>query len=113
MPDSAQIDTLIFATVLGGQAGRLLPLLREQGYAFTEISSIASLVEEPVTSLLIGISRDRLDSLLELVRQCCSSRVRFVPARLDSTFQGQPLMIEAMQGGATLFAFEVEQFIQI
>lgn len=108
-----EIDTLIFVTVLGGQVANLTQALREGNFGFTEVDSRLSFVEQPVTSLLIGIPRGRLDDLLALVRLHCPARLQYIPARLDSAFNLQPLMVEALLGGSTLFAFEVEQFIQL
>lgn len=114
MSQSLAIDTLIIASVLGGHAANLSQALRERGFGFTEVESRMSLVQEPVTALLIGIHRSDLNDLLDLVRQYCPSHLHYIPARLDiATFQGQPLMIEALQGGATVFAVEVEQFFQL
>ena len=114
MSENDEINTLLVATVLGGQAGLLTQIMREKGFRFTEVDSRLGFVQEPVTSLLVGLNRSELDNLLKLVRQYCPARLEYIPARLDaSALQGQPLMIEALLGGATLFVFEVEQFIQL
>ena len=114
MTGNEGINTLVIASVLGGQASNLAHLLREGGFSFTEVDSRMSLMQEPVTAMLIGINHSRLDGLIQMVRQCCPEHLEYIPARMDiATFQGQPLMIEALQGGATLFAVEVEQFIQL
>ena len=114
MADDQEINTLLVATVLGGQAGLLTQVMREKGFRFTEVDSRLGFVQEPVMSLLIGFNRSQLEDLLKLVRQYCPARLQYIPARLDaSALQGQPLMIEALLGGATLFVFEVEQFVQL
>ncbi len=114
MTGSDEINTLVVATILGGQAGLLAQILREKSYRFTEVDSRMGFIQEPVTSLFIGLNNSQLNDLLALVRQYCPSRLQYIPARLDaSALQGQPLMIEALLGGATLFAFDVEQFIQL
>ena len=108
------IDTLVIATVLGGQAALLVEALRRESFRFTEVDSRGGFLQEPVTTLLIGLDRERIEKLLELARHYCKARLQYIPARLDaSAMQGQPLMIEALTGGATLIAFEVEQFIQL
>ncbi len=107
-----KVNTLVVATVLGGQILNLTQALRAAGFGFTEVASQVHLVEQSVTSLLIGLDRDRLDELMTLLRDCCTERLQYVPARLDSAFNTQPLMVEALLGGATIFVFDVEQFIQ-
>lgn len=114
MPESETIDLLVVATILGGQAGPLTQVLRENGFRFTEVDSQGGFIQEPVTSFLIGLDHHRLDHLLAIVRENCPSRLQYIPARLDaSALQGQPLMIEALMGGATLFAVEIERFLQL
>lgn len=108
-----KVNTLIVVTVLGGQVLSLTQELRAKGFGFTEIASQVHLVEQSVTSLLIGINRDRLEELMVLLRGCCPERLQYVPARLDSAFNTQPLMVEALLGGATIFVFDVDQFIQL
>lgn len=114
MAEIDTIDLLVVATVMGGQAGVLTHALRQGGFRFTEVDSQGGFIQEPVTSLLIGLSKHQLDQLLAIVRETCSSHLQYIPARLDaSALQGQPLMIEALMGGATLFAIDVERFLQL
>lgn len=114
MAGTDAIDLLVVGTVMGGQAGVLTHALRESGFRFTEVDSQGGFIQEPVTSLLIGLSRHQLEELLAIIRETCPSHLQYIPARLDaSALQGQPLMIEALMGGATLFAIEVERFLQL
>lgn len=108
-----EINLLVVATVIGGQAGTLTQLLNEHGFAVTVIDSQVSLVEQTVSTLLIGTQQERLDELMKLVRECCPSHIQYVPARLEPAFNIPPLMVEALQGGASIFAFKVEQFVQL
>lgn len=106
------INLLVIATVIGGQASTLTERLTAHGFVVTEINSQVSLVEQTVSSLLIGTQRERLDELMELIRHCCPEHIQYVPARLEPAFNAPPLMMEALQGGATIFAIEVERTIQ-
>ena len=114
MSDTETIDLLVVATIMGGQAGPLIQVLRENGFRFTEVDSQGGFIQEPVTSFFIGLNHQQLGGLLEIIRKNCPSRLQYIPARLDaSALQGQPLMIEALMGGATLFAIEIERFLQL
>ena len=75
--------------------------------------SQASLVEQPVTTLLIGTNQARQAELVQLVRECCPQHVQYVPARAEPAFNMPPLMVEALAGGAILYLFEVDQFLQV
>ena len=50
---------------------------------------------------------------MQLVRACCSKRRTYILARNEQPLiHGQPLMIEAEIGGATISVLEVEHFEQ-
>lgn len=108
------INILIFAIIMGGQAGPFGQALREADFRFTEINTRGGIIQEPTTSLLVGMNNERLEEFLTLARKYCQARLSYIPARLDaSSLQGQPLMIEALVGGAVLIGIEVERFIQL
>ena len=109
----AKINLLAVATVAGGQAGTLTHLLTAHGFTVTELASQASLVEQPVTTLLIGTNQARQAELVQLVRECCPQHVQFVPVRAEPAFNMPPLMVEALAGGAILYLFDVDQFLQV
>ena len=108
-----EINLLVVVTVVGGQASALTQMLTTHGFTVTEICSQVSLVEQSVSSLLVGTNRARLDELMALVQECCPSHIQYVPARIEPAFTTPPLMVEALQGGATVFAIEVDQFLQL
>lgn len=108
------VDLLIIAIIMGGQAGPFTQIIRDEDFRFTEINTRGGIIQEPTTSLLVGMNSARKDEFLEMARKHCKAHLQYIPARLDaSALQGQPLMIEAMVGGAVLFAVEVERFIQL
>jgi uncharacterized protein YaaQ len=108
-----EINELVIVVVAGSQASGLTHRLREGGYYFTQMDSWGSLLEEPTVCLLIGLNADHLQSLLGLIRECCQVHRQFIPARLDaSMLQTQPVMIEAEVGGAAVYTFAIERFVQ-
>jgi uncharacterized protein YaaQ len=108
-----KINLLAVATVAGGQAGTLTHLLTAHGFTFTELASQASLVDQPLTTLLIGTNAARQAELLKLVGECCPQHVQYVPVRAEPAFNMPPLMVEALAGGVVLYLFEVDQFLQV
>lgn len=108
------VNLLVFAIIMGGQAGQFAQVLRDEEFRFTEISSRGGIIQEPTTSLLIGMNNQRLEQFLALARQYCKAHLQYIPARLDaSALQGQPLMIEALIGGSVLIAVELDRFEQL
>ncbi|MCU0484643.1 MAG: cyclic-di-AMP receptor, partial [Anaerolineales bacterium] len=93
-----KIDALVVAVIAGGQAGTLTTLLTDHGFTVTELASQASLVEQPMTTLLIGTCQARQAELVQLVRECCPQHVQYVPVRVEPAFSMPPLMVEALAG---------------
>jgi uncharacterized protein YaaQ len=107
-------DQLAIVTVSAAQAGPLTDALTGEGYCVTQVDSHGSVLSEPKVSLFIGLSRERLPRLLEMLRKCCPSRRRLMPAHADTPLvEVQPMMIEIEVGGATVYVLDVERFEQL
>jgi uncharacterized protein YaaQ len=113
-PISDQVNQLVFATVAGSQVGKLLDRVTKDGFFVTEIDSQRGILHESTASLLIGLDASRLPRLMEHIHECCQTRRQYIPAHVEAAiFEAQPVMIEAEVGGATVFVFAVEQFVQL
>jgi uncharacterized protein YaaQ len=105
------VNQLVIATVAGAQANTLTERLTQEGFYATQIDSSGGILYEATVSLLIGLDRARLPRLLENLRECCSTRRRFIPAHVEAPLlEIQPVMIEAEVGGATVYVLDVERF---
>ena len=108
------VNQLIIANVAGAQANTLTERLTHDGFYVTQVDSSGGILYEATTTLLIGLDRQHLPQLLEHVRECCSTRRRFIPAHVEAPLlEVQPVMIEAEVGGATVYALNVERFEQL
>jgi len=108
-----EIDLLVIVIVASEQISELTQELIKGKFYFTRIDSSGGILDRATISLLVGINRIRLDPLMGIIQTCCHTRVKFIPARVEAPLmQGQPLMIEAEVGGATVYAVEVERFEQ-
>ena len=109
-----EVNQLVIATVSGAQAGTLLERLKRDGFYFTQMDSSGGILREATLSLLIGLNQARLTHLLQHIRECCSTRRRFIPAHVEAPLlEIQPMMIEAEVGGATVYVLDVERFEQV
>ncbi|MFZ6027066.1 MAG: cyclic-di-AMP receptor [Chloroflexota bacterium] len=106
---------LLFVIIVNGlQAEKLMKALREQAFYFTVIDSSGGFLQEPTMCLLIGLSKDRRDELVALVKEHCHPFRQYIPTQMNvpADFTQVP-MIEALMGGAVMFSMNVERFIQI
>jgi uncharacterized protein YaaQ len=109
-----RVNQLVIATIAGGQAGDVIRTLVEEGFHVTRIDSTSGLLQEATVSLLIGLDRARLPHLLERIRNLCCPYTRYLPVHLEVTMaEVQPMMIETLVGGASVFVLNVERFEQV
>jgi len=113
MRENNGINLLTIVIVANEQINELTQELIKGNYYFTRINSSGGILERETVSLLVGINKSRFDPLLTIINKCCHTRMKYIPARMEAPLmQGQPLMIEAEVGGATVYAVEVERFEQ-
>jgi uncharacterized protein YaaQ len=114
MASGDAINQLAIATVSGAQAGALIDRLTRDGFTVTRVDSSGGILHEATVSLLIGLEQARLSHLLALIRECCRTRRRFIPAHVEAPLlEIQPMLIEAEVGGATVYVLDVERFEQL
>jgi len=108
------IDTLVIVNLAGEQTAELTRRLVENKFYFTRVESGGGFLGFATSTLLVGIEFSRYEALMKIIRVCCRRRRTYIPARAEGgIMQTQPLMIEAEVGGATVYALDVEQFLQI
>jgi uncharacterized protein YaaQ len=114
MTASGTIDQLAIIVASGFQPSRLQEALFQEGFSFTEMDSFGGIIQEPMVCLLVGLNRDHLSTLLEMVRKHCKPIQQYVPVRvgLPEGYTNIP-MIEVQIGGATVYLLNVERFEQI
>ena len=109
------VDMLVILHVTNEQIEELTANLNEAKFYFTRIASTGGFLNFPNNSLLIGISNERLDDLKSLIKNCCQRRTTHIAAHAHSEsypYHGQPVIVEAEVGGATLQTLNVEHFEQ-
>ncbi len=104
---------LVVAVVQNDDAGALSDALRENNYASTVISTTGGFLREGNSTILVGVDGVRVDALLKLIRENCTTRTQYVnpvPPVMEpgELYLAQP--VEVQVGGATVFVLDVERF---
>jgi uncharacterized protein YaaQ len=108
------VDQLMLITVSGEQTPELVQTLNGEGFYVTLVDSRGGLLDERLSTLLIGYSHGRQGQLLSRLREECRTRRRLIPAQLETPLaSAQTVMIEAETGGAAIFIFDLERFEQV
>jgi uncharacterized protein YaaQ len=104
---------LVFAIVHNDDAGKLTDALRDHSHQFTLISTTGGFLREGNATILIGVEPDKLEDVLRVIKENCTTRTQFVnpmPPVMEpgELYLAQP--IEVQVGGATVFVMDVERF---
>lgn len=106
---------LVVAIVQNQDSKRLADEFVEKGFRATKLSSTGGFLRAGNTTFLVGVEDRRVESVLALIKENCSTRSQTMmsPPSYDFTLESDltyPVDIEV--GGATLFVLPIEQFRQ-
>jgi uncharacterized protein YaaQ len=104
---------LVVAIVQGEDAGRTAQALNNAGLSVTKLASSGGFLQQGNATLLIGVDEDRVDQVLQLIRENCRERSRYltpIPPMVEPGEMFMPFPVEVQVGGATIFVLNVEQF---
>lgn len=104
---------LIFAIVHDEDSPRLMAELNNSGYRVTKLNSSGGFLRSGNTTLMIVVTDEQLEEVLDIVRKFSSSRQAAIntsvaPASMGGAFVPYP--VEVVVGGATVFVVNVEHF---
>jgi uncharacterized protein YaaQ len=106
---------LVIVVVQDTDSTKFLDALVENNFRSTRLSSSGGFLKSGNTTLMIGTDDDRVDELLEVIKNNCQNRKKFVSplspmgGNVDSYI---PYPVEVEVGGATVFVLPVEAFHQ-
>ncbi|KAB2489591.1 cyclic-di-AMP receptor [Priestia endophytica] len=106
---------LVIVVVQDADSTKFLDALVENNFRSTKLSSSGGFLKSGNTTLMIGTDDDRVDELLEVIKNNCQNRKKFVSplspmgGNVDSYI---PYPVEVEVGGATVFVLPVEAFHQ-
>jgi len=106
-------DRLAILTISGEHAKALFEKLTQEEFAFTVITNVQGILQEPEICLLVGFQSERLAILVGAIRNCCRPYRQYLPAQ--GFLQGgmtDSYMLEAVLGGARISVVRVERFEQ-
>jgi uncharacterized protein YaaQ len=103
---------LIISIVNKEDSDTLLKALTEAGHKATVIATTGGFLREGNATVFVGVEDDKVEKVLELVKENCHQRTRYlspiVPVTEPSEFYiPQPVELEV--GGATVFVLDVER----
>jgi len=104
---------LVVAVVHSEDAGILVDALLEREYRATRLHSSGGFLKQSNATVILGVEDDRVDEVLEIVRDNCHARTQIVnpmPPIMEPGEFFMPYPLEVEVGGATVFVLPVERF---
>ncbi len=108
---------MVIAIVQDKDAGKLLQRLTKEHISATRLSSSGGFLRSGNTTLLIGIEQERLDFLIELIRQTCRKREethpQIQPPTIGPADANIPFPLQVPVGGATVFVLTIDETYKV
>ena len=107
---------LVLAVIQDADASALMRVLSEHAFEVTKLASTGGFLREGNTTLMIGVSDERMEDLKRHVRQTCRTRTRLVAPSVPMGEQNESLVsdpVEVPVGGAVMFVMGVQEFIKV
>ncbi|MEK6721808.1 MAG: cyclic-di-AMP receptor [Chloroflexota bacterium] len=104
---------LVVAIVHHEDAGSLVDALLEREYRATRLQSSGGFLKQSNATIMVGVEDDKVDEVLGIVRETCTSRTEIVnpmPPIMEPGEFFMPYPLEVEVGGATVFVVPVERF---
>ena len=106
---------LVIAIIHKDDASDTQSHLTKAGLMSTRLSTSGGFLRAGNVTLLIGTEDEKVPTVLDILRECCSQRVEIVTSGAGNYSEHffASLPVEVTVGGATVFVLDVEQFIKM
>ncbi|MBZ4664175.1 MAG: hypothetical protein JG776_1890 [Caloramator sp.] len=107
---------LVIAIVHDEDSFELIEELTDNGYKVTKLATTGGFLKAGNTTLLIGVEKEKVDSVLSIIQDVCKTRkgaVSMPSPIVGSTGVFVPTPVEVTIGGATVFVLDIERFERI
>ncbi|KRL04863.1 hypothetical protein FD46_GL002001 [Liquorilactobacillus oeni DSM 19972] len=106
---------MIIAIVQDKDSNRLSNQFIEENIRATKLSTTGGFLKSGNTTFMIGIENDRVEEVLELIKETSRTRKQFMtpPINLDASMDSSAAYpVEVQVGGATVFVLPIDSFQQ-
>ena len=107
-----KINRLMTAIVQEQDAENAVQALTKLRYAVTRIPSRGGFIRRGNVTLIVGMPTGLEEAAIRILRNSCQQRVEFAQPPFQSSRFPLPPPIEVSVGGATVFVFEVDSYME-
>lgn len=106
------INRLMTAVIQEQDLENAATALNRLGLVVTRLPSVGGFLGRRNATLLIGFADGQEEAAVAALSKACRRRVEYVAAPLEGAPLPYPAPTPIMVGGATIFTFEVEQYLE-
>jgi len=106
------INRLMTAIIQEQDVENAMSALTKLGLSVTQLSSVGGFLGRRNVTLLIGFSAGQEEAIVNALNQSCRRRVEYVAAPIEGAGMTFSPPIPIQIGGATVFVFEVEKYVE-
>ena len=107
---------LVIAVIQDKDSVKLMESLVDKGFRATKLASTGGFLKAGNTTMLIGVDKNQVDQVVEVIKSVCHSREKMVTTMspIGGAVESYvPYPVEVVVGGATIFVLDVERFEQV
>lgn len=107
---------LVFAIVHDEDGPKVMEELNRNGFSVTKLCSSGGFLRAGNTTLLVGVTEEKLDTVIGIIKQKSKSRKQAINSTMTPNNLGgmfMPYPVEVIVGGATVFVLNVDRFEKV
>jgi len=111
-----KLEKLVLAIIQDEDAFHIMDLLNAKGFSVTKLASTGGFLRAGNTTLICGVSEDRIPELVEVIEKKCKSRKQITSVNamnVNANESFAPYPVEVTVGGANIFVLNVEEFKRV
>ena len=111
--DDEILNYLLIAVVQSQDADNAENAIHRHGITSNRLPSVGGFLGRRNATLLVGLSKNKVDQALELINANCRQRVEYIAVPLESAPLPLPTPTPITIGGATVFGLELDHYEEI
>ncbi len=103
---------LVIAIVSDDDAHQVQKELTKNDFFVTKMSTTGGFLKQGNTTFMSGVEDDKVEDVIKIIKENASKRMEKEPT-IPPTEMGEffnPMMVDVLVGGATVFVLDVDQF---
>ena len=111
-----KLEKLVLAIIQDEDAFHIMDLLNAKGFSVTKLASTGGFLRAGNTTLICGVSEDRIPELVEVIEKKCKSRKQITSVNsmnVNANESFAPYPVEVTVGGANIFVLNIEEFKRV